>query len=185
MQRAYCPEYKIQHPTYEDVVVCESWHNYQNFAEWITGQIGFGRMGYNLDKDRLVKGNKIYAPEFCVLIPQELNKLVAYQCSEGRSSPVGTSTRPDLNGQYMARLSKHGSLQGEAYLGLIDTAELAFAAYKREKEAYIRERETFGNPPSIHELRCTYELHSRNYRLMGLTTLNKCLTMSLLHNKHT
>lgn len=143
MQRAYCPEYKKLHPSYEDVEVCEEWHNYQNFAEWITKQVGFGSLGYNLDKDRLVKGNKIYGPQFCLLIPQELNKLVAPPSVRRGDSPVGTSTRDDLNGRYMARVGRSGSGEGEIYLGLFPTKEAAFAAYKKEKEKYIKERTEF------------------------------------------
>ena len=143
LQRAYCPEYKKIHPSYEGVVVCGEWHNFQNFAAWVSEQVGYGDTGYNLDKDRLVKGNKIYGPNFCLLIPQELNKLVADPSTRRGNSPVGTSTRPDLNGQYMARVGKNGSGQGEAYLGLFPTAESAFLAYKKEKEAYIKERTEF------------------------------------------
>lgn len=143
LQRAYCPIYKSEHPSYEGVIVCEEWHNYQNFAKWVTGQVGYGSNGYNLDKDRLIKGNKVYSPNMCLLIPQELNKLVAAGSVRRGNSPVGTSTRPDLNGQYMARHSKTGSGRTETYLGLFPTAELAFYAYKEAKESYIKERTEF------------------------------------------
>lgn len=143
LQRAYCPEYKALHPSYTEAVVCDEWHNFQNFADWVVQQIGFGEMGYNLDKDRLVKGNKLYSPEFCLLIPQELNKLVAAPSVKRGDSPVGTSTRDDLNGKYMARYSRKGSGGKDIYLGLFDTKEDAFYAYKTAKEEYIKERTEF------------------------------------------
>lgn len=142
LQRAYCPKYKEDHPTYEEATVCDEWHNYQNFADWAVKQIGYNEKGFNLDKDRLVKGNKEYSPETCLFLPQELNKIIHGNYGE-RDSPVGVSTRDDLNGQWMARLSKHGSKQGEMYLGLFPDEESAFAAYKVEKEKYIKERTEF------------------------------------------
>lgn len=143
LERSYNPEYRKNHASYEGVSVCEEWHSFQNFAEWVTKQIGYGNKGYNLDKDRLFKGNKIYSPNTCILIPQELNKLVAAPDVRRGNSPVGTSTRTDLNGKYMARYSRIGSGEKEVYLGLFETAELAFKAYKKAKEAYIKERTEF------------------------------------------
>jgi hypothetical protein len=66
-----------KHITYQDVFVCEEWHNFQVFAKWfyenyykILGEI------MNLDKDIIKKGNKIYGPEYCAFVPQTINKLL-------------------------------------------------------------------------------------------------------------
>lgn len=32
LERGYSKLWKEKHPTYEDVYVCEEWHNFQNFA---------------------------------------------------------------------------------------------------------------------------------------------------------
>ena len=58
--------------TYDDCVVCNEWHNLQNFAKWFEEnyyEIGEGRM--HLDKDIICAGNKIYNPDMCIFVPQK------------------------------------------------------------------------------------------------------------------
>ena len=76
LERCYYPKYQEKYPTYKDCEVCESWHNFQAFAEWyndnyyeIHGEV------MCLDKDILIKGNKIYSPETCVFVPEKINNL--------------------------------------------------------------------------------------------------------------
>ncbi len=139
MNRCYDGKYKLDHPTYENCLVCEEWHNFQNFAEWCVAQRGYGYSGFNLDKDLLVKGNKIYSPETCSLIPQEINKAITKQTMFKAGLPIGVSTREDLGGKFMARLSTSSSgVRGEVYLGLFDTPDSAFLAYKKAKEAHVK-----------------------------------------------
>ena len=75
MGRGYSENYKSKYPTYEDCTVCEDWHNFQVFGDWATSQEFYG-LGYQLDKDILVKGNKVYSPDVCCYVPQRINKLV-------------------------------------------------------------------------------------------------------------
>lgn len=139
MDRCYDGKYKLDHPTYKDCTVCEEWHNFQNFAKWCVDQRGYGLSGYNLDKDLLVKGNKIYSKYTCCLIPQEVNKAVTNQTLFRGSLPIGVSTRDDLGGKFMARLSISSSgIHGEKYLGLFNTPDQAFLAYKEAKELHIK-----------------------------------------------
>jgi len=139
MARCYDGQYKLDHPTYESCLVCEEWHNFQNFAKWCNEQEGYGSSGFNLDKDLLVKGNKTYSPKTCSLIPQEINKAITKQTMFKAGLPIGVSTREDLGGKYMARLSLSSSgTVGEKYLGLFNTPEEAFCAYKVEKEKHIK-----------------------------------------------
>lgn len=73
--RAYCPEYEKEHPTYADVRVCDSWHDYQNFAEWYFKQ-EYRKKSFQLDKDLLVIGNKVYSEATCCFLPQDVNKAI-------------------------------------------------------------------------------------------------------------
>ena len=75
LQRCYSECYKNK-PTYIDCSVCEEWLCYENFKKWydknyyrVENEI------MNLDKDILVKGNKIYSPETCCFVPKRLNVL--------------------------------------------------------------------------------------------------------------
>ena len=50
---------------YEGCTVCTEWHNFQTFAKWY---YKFFKTGYQLDKDKLVRGNKLYSPKTCCFI---------------------------------------------------------------------------------------------------------------------
>ena len=132
--RCYDEEYKSQHPTYEGVHCCLEWHNYQNFTDWFHKQVGCGEKGFELDKDLLFKGNEIYSPETCILVPQELNKILG-----NTGIDRGISTRPDLNGKWMIRCN---TVHGEIYLGCHPRVA-AIKIYQDFKLNYIKERAEF------------------------------------------
>lgn len=54
--------------------VCEEWFDYQNFAAWWNTQ-EYRQDVWCLDKDILVRGNKLYSPETCCFVPPEVNIL--------------------------------------------------------------------------------------------------------------
>lgn len=153
MVRCYDKQYKIDHPTYEDVYCCEEWHNYQTFTKWFREQIGYGEKGFDLDKDLLVKGNKVYSPENCVLVPQELNKILGNTAADR-----GISTRPDLNGKWMVRCN---TVDGEIYLGC-HQKDYALKIYQDFKLEYLKKRANFWKEkidPRVYEalMKFTFE----------------------------
>lgn len=60
---------------YIDCSVDERWFNFLNFKEWCNHQKGFTFPDSQLDKDLLVKGNKVYKPEICLFLPRKVNNL--------------------------------------------------------------------------------------------------------------
>lgn len=124
--RGYNKELKEKYPAYKDVTVCEEWHNFQNFAKWMEENY---KTGFHLDKDILVKGNKIYSPETCCFVPQEINSLF-----KGFKSKKGYNITPQ--GNYIIRINKN---KERICLGRRDTPEEAFEVYKIAKEDYIKE----------------------------------------------
>ena len=86
-----------------------------------------------MDKDILIKGNKIYSPETCCFIPQEINTIFGNREKSRGKYPIGVR----LSGKkYHARLFKNKKYY---HLGTFDTPEEAFQAYKVAKEVYIKE----------------------------------------------
>ena len=74
LRRCYVLKDMHTHPTYENCTVCEEWLNFQNFATWYEEnfyQITNEKMA--IDKDIVIKGNKIYSPETCVFVSQRIN----------------------------------------------------------------------------------------------------------------
>ena len=127
---------------YKDVEVCEEWWCFQNFARWCETQKFFGAKDYNdesyaLDKDILVKGNKLYSPNTCCFVPRSINNLFISRPKylQKYDLPIGV-TYCKITGKFSAKFtSKNKSVN----LGRFDTPEEAFQAYKEAKEAHIKE----------------------------------------------
>lgn len=126
LERGYSKKYKLKKPTYKDVTVCEEWHNFQNFAQWFEDNY---KEGFELDKDILVKGNKIYSPETCCFVPQVINIIYVKSSTSRSGLPIGV-TRSGK--KFRGRFGKN-----REHLGLFNTPEEAFQAYKIAKELYI------------------------------------------------
>lgn len=139
LRRVYCELTRSKFPTYEDVEVYEEWLDFQNFADWCYSQNSFslkdnkGRV-YQLDKDLLVKGNKLYSPNTCCFIPKDVNVLLTNNRVNRGEYPLGVSYRGDT-GRFQASVSSNK----KSYLGVFDTKEEAFQAYKSAKEFHIKE----------------------------------------------
>ena len=135
-KRCYDIKYLSKFNTYIDCLVCEEWYDYQKFADWYYKnyyEIENNRM--ELDKDILHKGNKIYSPETCVFVPQEINYLFV-KCNKNRGEyPIGVYLHSDGD-KYVAECSNINK-KGK-YLGRYDTVEEAFEVYKDYKEEVIK-----------------------------------------------
>ncbi|MGB4660176.1 MAG: hypothetical protein WBI07_13425 [Mobilitalea sp.] len=130
--RCYSEKLHERYPTYIGCSVCDEWHDFNNFLEWykenyyeIEGQ------KMDLDKDILVKGNKVYSPDTCIFVPHEINTIFVNGKKNRGEYPLGVSWDNSRNSfRAEARCKK---------LGRFKTAEQAFAAYKKEKEKQIKE----------------------------------------------
>ena len=121
------------------MTVCTDWINFQSFAAWCESQEFFNAKdgngkSYQLDKDILVKGNKIYSPDTCCFIPSQINSLFSHVKSSKGEYPVGVSYVKG-RGNFHAYYSKNGK---RVNLGHFKTPEQAFQAYKKAKESHIR-----------------------------------------------
>lgn len=122
--------------TYKNAIVCDEWHNFQNFAKWYEEnfyEIENKRM--DLDKDILVKNNKIYSPETCIFVPHDINMLFVKSNKSRGNLPIGVSLIKN-NNVYRARLMIE---QKEVHLGCFTEKIDAFYAYKNTKENYIKQ----------------------------------------------
>lgn len=149
---------------YEDINVCEDWHNYQNFAQWCIGNF-YEILGHkmNLDKDILFKGNKLYSPETCVFVPSFINMLFV-MCENVRGDlPIGVYWH-ERDQEYRAQCSYIDSETGKRknkWLGGHDNSISAFNAYKTFKENHIRHLANYYKdsiPEKLYDTMINYEV---------------------------
>ena len=141
LTRCYSDVYKKKNPTYEGCEVSDKFKSYEYFYEWCHSQIGFDNDGngnpFHLDKDLLVKGNKIYSESTCVFLPREINQLLTRREASRGKHLIGVSWNK-TNKAFRAMVNKNKGKR--EYLGIFNTEVEAFNAYKTAKESFIKEQ---------------------------------------------
>ena len=137
LQRCYNGSFKKKRPTYEGCKVSDKFKSYEYFYEWCNKQIGFDNQGWQLDKDLLVKGNKVYSEDSCVFLPQEINSLLVKSNASRGEHLIGVCW-DKAKKAFKAQVRKN---KGKSeHLGLFKTEIEAFNVYKTAKESYLKEQ---------------------------------------------
>jgi len=135
VQRCYSQKQQKRQPTYIGCTVDQEWKNFQNFALWFKDnfyQIKDERM--EIDKDILIKGNKVYGPDTCCFVPQKINTLFVKAEKTRGKNPIGVSYNKK-DRKFWSQLNKGN---GPIFLGKFDSPQEAFVIYKTEKENHIK-----------------------------------------------
>ena len=130
LKRCYSEVSFKKSPSYEQCLTSETFNDYQQFKTWCNSQLGFGNTGWELDKDILVKGNKVYSEDTCCFVPKEINLLLVKH-DKGRGDYLLGVDYHKNRKQFRARCS-------DKHLGWFNTEIEAFNAYKQSKEDYIK-----------------------------------------------
>ncbi len=164
INRCYAKKSLQKRPTYKECTVCDEWIYYKNFKEWYEKnyyEIEGEKMC--LDKDILVKGNKIYSPETCVFVPSNINTLFTKSDAKRGEYPIGVSWKKK-NNKYQANCRifdiKNNKYRYK-YLGLYNTPEEAFKVYKKAKEENIKQVADYYKdqiPQKLYEAMYKYEV---------------------------
>lgn len=132
LQRVYDPRVQVKKPFYMGSTVDARWHNFQVFADWYSNN-PFNYPDYQIDKDILIRGNKVYSPETCCLVPNVINTqfrdMSSYMVDNGL--PVGVY--PSANGK------RYRAIHGPVKLGTHDTIERAREVYLNYRRRYLYE----------------------------------------------
>ena len=137
LERCYSDIFKKQRPTYVGCEVSDNFKSYEYFYEWCHKQIGFNNKGFDLDKDLLVKGNKVYSEDSCVFIPSEINSLLVKSAASRGEHLIGVYWC-NTNNAFVAQVRRNKGKQ--EHLGLFKTEIEAFNAYKTAKESFVKEQ---------------------------------------------
>ena len=135
INRCYNEKELSRNPTYKGCHVSEEWMCLSNFKEWCNRQIGFDQEGFQLDKDILVKGNKVYSEDTCCFVPAEINYLIIKADRIRGKYPIGIYEDKQA-GKFKVRISVEGK---QKHIGRYYCEKEAFYAYKVAKEQYIKE----------------------------------------------
>ena len=137
LERCYSDSFKKRRPTYEGCKVSENFLHYEYFYEWCHKQIGFSNKGWHLDKDLLIKGNKVYSEDSCIFLPREINQLLV-KCTASRGKYLIGVCWCNTKKAFVARVGRSKGKQ--EHLWYFNTEIEAFNAYKQAKEAFIKEQ---------------------------------------------
>lgn len=138
IKRSYDEKLINKRPTYQNVTCCKEWLNFENFCDWIHSQENYEKWlngnRWCIDKDILIKGNKVYSPETCCLVSNEVNCLFLKSDNSRNGLPIGVSKKEDKFQAYCDNPFTHK----KEYLGLYDAPKQAFKRYKHRKEEIIK-----------------------------------------------
>ena len=137
LRRCSSDGFKKKQPTYEGCEVSDKFKSYEYFYEWCHKQIRFNNEGWHLDKDLLVKGNKVYSEYTCVFIPREMNQILTKRTASRGEYLIGVSWHKTRKA-FMAKVSKNKGNQ--EHLGYFKTEIEAYNTYKQAKESFIKEQ---------------------------------------------
>lgn len=131
IERCYNKTHKFyKNYGYKGVTICNEWLCYANFKEWYEKHYyELDNERVELDKDILVKGNKVYSPDTCVFVPRRINVLFRDYAKESKL-PKGVSLD---YGKYKAYINIDGKKKS---LGRFNTPEEAKNIYE---EARLKE----------------------------------------------
>lgn len=131
IKRCYDNKSKIKHPEYKGCSVCNEWLTFSKFKEWYSQNYV---EGYQLDKDILVKGNRVYSPDTCCFVPRDINILISKLSH--RRGKYKNGVQATTYGRYAAYIRRYSIRK---CIGIFDSPEEAFGAYKTAKEAHYNE----------------------------------------------
>mgnify|MGYP003500056290 FL=1 len=131
---------QAKNQAYIGCTVSDNFKSYTFFYEWCNKQVGFGNKDDNgkswcLDKDILVKGNKLYSEDTCAFVPNNINSLFTRANKTRGRYCIGVFWSRWVN-KYVALCGYKGK---QKYLGYFNTEQQAFQAYKTFKEGLIRQ----------------------------------------------
>tara|TARA_R110000851_G_scaffold229937_1_gene382690 strand:+ start:102 stop:755 length:654 start_codon:yes stop_codon:yes gene_type:complete len=126
LDRCYSTE-NDKNSAYSECVVCDEWLNFQSFAIWC--DVNYID-GYEIDKDIMVRGNKIYSPIACSFVSQEENKKNKPTMQKNNTSGVKGVNFDSNSSKWLARKSiGKGKRVRVGLFTTVEEAKLALDSY--------------------------------------------------------
>lgn len=132
IDRCYRPGHEVKFKAYADCSVCKEWKYFSNFKKWFDENY---IEGFDIDKDILIKGNKVYSPEACCFVPRVINLIFAKNKTRKSNLPRGVKYKKYGN-RYSAEISIDNKNKLIGYFKDVDSAA---EAYNQARKEYISE----------------------------------------------
>lgn len=137
IKRATNLNFQKKNKSYIGCSVSSEWLNFQKYADFYKNNYyEIEDQVTNLDKDLLVKNNKIYSSSTCIFVPKFINNLFVTHNRQRGLYPIGVYFNK-VSGKFIAQCNIGTGTQKN--LGLFNTPEKAFQTYKEFKESYIKQ----------------------------------------------
>lgn len=120
--------YKKSKNTYVEASCIPEWYTASVFKEWMEQQDWQGKQ---LDKDIIVRDNKIYSPETCAFVSRQTNMFIVASDATRGNFPLGVSWHKGAK-KFIA-YCRDNFTHSRAYLGLFITPEEAHEAWRKRK----------------------------------------------------
>lgn len=135
LRRCYKTQEHKNFHTYKDCTICNEWKIFSNFYSWFL--VNYIE-GYDIDKDIIKQGNRVYSPDTCCFVPHIINSSILCKVKKKSEYPTGVWFNPERN-LYEVKLRVNSNSQK---FGRFKTLEEAVDAYKEWKTFYIRQLAT-------------------------------------------
>lgn len=129
LMRCYNKGVQERKPYYVGCTVCEDWKSLSKFKEWFDLHYVDG---WALDKDLLNKDNKVYGPENCVFLPQDINSSLTEYTAKRGEYMIGVTShvlKPSSYNTTTNRIRYYSTNSSGTY----DTELEAHFAWKKKK----------------------------------------------------
>lgn len=140
LRRCYSPVFLVDNPSYAGASVCDEWHKFENFRDWVISHPCFemwskDTANYQLDKDLCSRGNRTYGPDACAFVPRYVNALFNERQGGDNGLPLGVCFDKRML-KYKSQISKSGK---RYFLGYFSDSVSAHKAWQVAKADYIVE----------------------------------------------
>ncbi len=116
--------------------------DFQDFVDWSKSEYGYDLVEttgkketlWHLEKDIIKTDNKVYSPETCLFVPQEVNALFVLSCKSRGEYPIGVSW--NKKGKTLECYAR--TKDGRKYFGCSDDPMYLHRIWQAEKVKHIR-----------------------------------------------
>lgn len=136
LKRCY---YQKDFETYQDCYVCKEWLLFSNFKSWCISFEGLHSVDISdlhLDKDLLVRGNKVYCPNNCTFLHPKVNTFLLDSAKIRGEFPIGVNLNKNKT-KYEAYCRNPFIPRKQQYLGVYATPEDAHLVWKKKKLEFV------------------------------------------------